>query len=332
MIEARDKQTDNTFGDKIDVPRGLQLPQFGFCFYDLAPDEALRVDCDVPDARYWSLQLYRMRVVQPVRHRPDHEPQPHADARSAPTAASSVVVAHDDPGVPNWLDTEGRAQGLVNLRYFWGTRLRPSRRRGRARRRRPRRPPRRHAARRRRDQRRDASGPAATTSPGGSAPDREPATPKLTGRQIPPRLSARWTSTSPPSSSPSATRSRRSSTPTTTPSVFDVTRENMAQIVDTPERRAFMAQDRRAGLARHHLAQGVGRPGGRRRLRVPAQRGARRARRPADRQGRRHHRQDDPAPRQREAEEGVPAEDPRATRSTSRSATASPTPAPTRRR
>ena len=34
------------------------------------------------------------------------------------------------------------------------------------------------------------------------------------------------------------------------PDVFDVTRENMAQIVDTPKRRAFMAQARRAGLAR----------------------------------------------------------------------------------
>ena len=58
------------------------------------------------------------------------------------------------------------------------------------------------------------------------------------------------------------------------PEVFDVTRENMAQIVDTPKRRAFMAQDRRPGLAGDHLAQGVRRPGGRRRLRVPAERGA----------------------------------------------------------
>ena len=33
-----------------------------------------------------------------------------------------VVVAHHDPGVANWLDTEGRVQGLVNFRYFWGTR------------------------------------------------------------------------------------------------------------------------------------------------------------------------------------------------------------------
>jgi hypothetical protein len=34
-----------------------------------------------------------------------------------------LIVAHDDPGVPNWLDTEGRREGLLNFRYFWGTRL-----------------------------------------------------------------------------------------------------------------------------------------------------------------------------------------------------------------
>ena len=89
MIVARDKQHDNTFGDKIDVPRGLQLSQFGFCFYDLAPDEALHVHADVPDARYWSLQLYRMRWFTPVRHRPEHEPQPDADRMSAPTGGST---------------------------------------------------------------------------------------------------------------------------------------------------------------------------------------------------------------------------------------------------
>jgi len=29
-----------------------------------------------------------------------------------------AVIAHRDPGVPNWLDTEGRAFGLVFWRFF----------------------------------------------------------------------------------------------------------------------------------------------------------------------------------------------------------------------
>ena len=34
-----------------------------------------------------------------------------------------VVVAHRDPGVPNWLDTTGRRAGLLNYRHFWGAPL-----------------------------------------------------------------------------------------------------------------------------------------------------------------------------------------------------------------
>jgi Protein of unknown function (DUF1214) len=122
MLDARAKQRDNTFGDKIDVPRGLQLSQFGFCFYDLAPGEALHVHADVPDARYWSLQLYGMTWFEPydvgkVTSRNHRQMDLGADGRF------HVVVAHDDPGVPNWLDTEGRREGLVNFRYFWGTKL-----------------------------------------------------------------------------------------------------------------------------------------------------------------------------------------------------------------
>ena len=45
------------------------------------------------------------------------------------------------------------------------------------------------------------------------------------------------------------------------PEVFDVTRENMAQIVDTPRPARVHEEARRPGLARHHLAQGVRRPG-----------------------------------------------------------------------
>ena len=86
---------------------------------------------------------------------------------------------------------------------------------------------------------------------------------------------------------------------------------------------------RRAGLAGHDLAQGVRRVRGRRRLRVPAQRGARPPGRAADRQGRRHHRQD--ADQATAPTSSRPSSCRRscATRSSSPSATPSPTPGPT---
>ena len=95
-----------------------------------------------------------------------------------------------------------------------------------------------------------------------------------------------------------------------TPDVVDVSRENMAQIVDTPERRAFMKKLAERGWLGMTWPKEYGGQEKRRHLRVPPERGARAARRAADRQGRRHHRQDADPPRQREAEARVPAEDP----------------------
>jgi hypothetical protein len=122
MRDARAKQGDNSFGGKVDVPRGLQLSQFGFCFYDLGPDDALLVECEIPDARYWSFQLYGMHFfrafdlerVTSLNHR---QASPGVDGRM------HLVLAHRDPGVSNWLDTMGRQVGLLNYRHFWGSPL-----------------------------------------------------------------------------------------------------------------------------------------------------------------------------------------------------------------
>ena len=158
--KARDKQVDNTFGDKIDVPRGLQLQQFGFCFYDLAPDEALVLDFDVPDARYWSLQLYKHACGSRPYDIGRITSLNHAQVTLGADGRIQVVVAHDDPGVPNWLDTEGRAHGSRQPPPLLGRRSCPSRRR------------------------RSCPPPTSATS---SPPERPPSTP----RHAPPTVRAR---------------------------------------------------------------------------------------------------------------------------------------------
>ena len=34
------------------------------------------------------------------------------------TGSFRMVIAHEDPGVPNWIDTEGRPFGMVFWRFF----------------------------------------------------------------------------------------------------------------------------------------------------------------------------------------------------------------------
>ena len=42
-----------------------------------------------------------------------HQARPSADGRYR------FILAHDDPSVPNWLDTANHADGLLTFRWFW---------------------------------------------------------------------------------------------------------------------------------------------------------------------------------------------------------------------
>jgi hypothetical protein len=119
MLDARAGQRDNEFGGGYDVQRGLKAAKYAFCFFDLAPDEALVVDCDIPDSRYWSFHLYNLAWWEALEYAARVTSLNHTQTRVSDDGRVRVVVAHEDPGVPNWLDTEGRREALLTLRWFW---------------------------------------------------------------------------------------------------------------------------------------------------------------------------------------------------------------------
>jgi hypothetical protein len=41
-----------------------------------------------------------------------------ANTTLEPDGTFRMVIAHDDPGVANWIDTEGRSFGMVFWRFF----------------------------------------------------------------------------------------------------------------------------------------------------------------------------------------------------------------------
>jgi Protein of unknown function (DUF1214) len=119
MLDARADQTDNGFGGGYDVKRGLAAAKYAFCFFDLAPDEALVVDCDIPQSRYWSFHLYSLAWWEALEFATRVTTRNHTQTRISRDGRVRVVVAHDDPGVANWLDTAGRREALLTLRWFW---------------------------------------------------------------------------------------------------------------------------------------------------------------------------------------------------------------------
>jgi hypothetical protein len=119
MIEERDARVDNSFAGSLTLAKGLAAARYAFCFWDLAPDEALVIDTDLPDARYWSFQLYVpgwFELVDPITRVTSRN---RTQAEVLGGNRIQMVVSPTDPGVLNWLDTGGRPTGLCTLRWFW---------------------------------------------------------------------------------------------------------------------------------------------------------------------------------------------------------------------
>ena len=120
LEENRANRRDNSFDvDTVTVAKGLSDARYEFCFWDLQPDEALIIESDAPQARYWSMQLYSLNTFELV------DPWAHISSRNHTQTVKSDdgrvrwVIAHEDPGLANWLDTAGRQRGLCTLRWFW---------------------------------------------------------------------------------------------------------------------------------------------------------------------------------------------------------------------
>lgn len=93
----------------------------GACQWRLAPAQALFVEFERPAVTYWSIQAYVLDWMQPLdfanRVTSLNDRQLHVDD----DGVTRIVLAHEDPGVPNWLDTSGLASGLLSYRYVRAT-------------------------------------------------------------------------------------------------------------------------------------------------------------------------------------------------------------------
>lgn len=89
-------------------------------YYELGAGEALVVDLEPPDCEYWNIQLCNhwlesLDYGHHTVHVNDHTAVADEGGRVR------VVVAEEDPGVANWLDTVGHRRGCMILRQV-GTR------------------------------------------------------------------------------------------------------------------------------------------------------------------------------------------------------------------
>lgn len=85
---------------------------------DFRTDEALIVETEIPKVcRYWSIGLSDMMfaTLDWVNNQSSLD---RGQARLDTDEKLRLVIAHSDPGVPNWLDTVGRSRGEIGVRWY----------------------------------------------------------------------------------------------------------------------------------------------------------------------------------------------------------------------
>ncbi|NLY95039.1 MAG: DUF1214 domain-containing protein [Myxococcales bacterium] len=105
-----DRNMSNAFGGDPNIT-------YYHSYWELGPDEALVVEATPPPCDSWNFQInnhwmesldYRYAKIHVNAH----------TARYEPDGSVRIVVAHEDPGHPNWLDTCAHERGTMCFRWI----------------------------------------------------------------------------------------------------------------------------------------------------------------------------------------------------------------------
>jgi len=117
---TRQSQWPNVFTDEAELAETDKFkdPQIKWhqAYFDLADDEMLVIEMTPPACEYWMIALHNhwMETLDYVHHQTTLNCH---SARLELDGSARFVVAHRDPGVPNWLDTAGHRRGTVGVRW-----------------------------------------------------------------------------------------------------------------------------------------------------------------------------------------------------------------------
>lgn len=91
---------------------------FYHSFWQLEEDEALLIEIDrIPECDYWNLQINNYWMESLDYRYFNICINKHAAVRNA-DGSVTLVLAHADPALPNWLETAGHAMGTMCLRWI----------------------------------------------------------------------------------------------------------------------------------------------------------------------------------------------------------------------
>ena len=118
LVEGiRQRNGDNVLTPPLPAQGGADNIAYGGGFWNLDDDEAWLITFEPPDAFTWSIQTHTWPWFESgdLAHAQTslNDTQAHTDSDGVVRA----VVCHQDPGTPNWIDTEGRPVGMCIYRW-----------------------------------------------------------------------------------------------------------------------------------------------------------------------------------------------------------------------
>jgi hypothetical protein len=113
----------NAFTDPGGAAGGVQEIVYSHAGVALPAGRALVVEVDPADAPLWDVQLYNRPWYEALDAAGRTTSTNHRMAVPDAEGVVRVVISADDPGSPNWLDTEGRVDVLASLRWWRPGRL-----------------------------------------------------------------------------------------------------------------------------------------------------------------------------------------------------------------
>jgi hypothetical protein len=85
--------------------------------FDIQGDEALVIELDAPQAEFWSIQI-QDAWTKPINYLNRQSDINQRDAVIDADGKFRVVISLEDPGVANWLDTDGHKEGTIVGRAY----------------------------------------------------------------------------------------------------------------------------------------------------------------------------------------------------------------------
>jgi hypothetical protein len=104
--------------DAVDRP-GLHGQVYGMGPFACSPDDAVVLEFRPPRCAMWSASLCNFWWESLEAGRRQTSLNSHW-ARLDADGLFRGIIAHEDPGVPNWLDTEGNERGTLAVRFLFG--------------------------------------------------------------------------------------------------------------------------------------------------------------------------------------------------------------------